>query len=455
MALFVVGVLLAVASADGNCFLYKDSSESAVPFSTSYSQMLTNFRANIDIDGKGGIVAAPDKNTPGGSYYYHWARDGGLTMAALQDLHKSNFTAIEGDLKSYVKFLINSQYLEDPNGQDSRTEPKYMLPDGAIFTGPWCRQQNDGPGIVATALIKLADSLNSVGDSAFVKDYLWTGSQDKYQGGVIKYNLDYLLNGYNTDTCDLWEEIRDANFFWNKITMKKALSLGASFAAKMGDSDSSNAYSKVMKDIDSSLISEHWDDNNKYMFESQSRPQDGAVIVGFNSGVTKDDTDLAPNSYKIAATVLSYNNLFCSEYQINQQDSSKQIPGVLYGRYKGDTYAGGNPWQLITAALGHLFYRAAAYTKQHGTPSSDALAVWAQALNYKGLPTDKNELSLVFMSAGDNVMARLAYHLEGANGHVSEQIDKNSGFQMSANDLTWSYAEILTALTARENYLAK
>jgi len=39
--------------------------------------------SNIDIDSKGGIVAAPDYNTPGGSYVYDWMRDGSLTMRTL------------------------------------------------------------------------------------------------------------------------------------------------------------------------------------------------------------------------------------------------------------------------------------------------------------------------------------------------------------------------------------
>ena len=42
--------------------------------------MYTLFDANIDIQGKGGVVAAPDRSTPGGSYYYHWMRDASLTM---------------------------------------------------------------------------------------------------------------------------------------------------------------------------------------------------------------------------------------------------------------------------------------------------------------------------------------------------------------------------------------
>lgn len=38
---------------------------------------------NINIEGKGGVVASPDPNTPGGSYIYHWMRDAGLTMRAF------------------------------------------------------------------------------------------------------------------------------------------------------------------------------------------------------------------------------------------------------------------------------------------------------------------------------------------------------------------------------------
>lgn len=45
-----------------------------------YNTMYGLFDANINIQGKGGIVAAPDHSTPGGSYYYHWMRDAALTM---------------------------------------------------------------------------------------------------------------------------------------------------------------------------------------------------------------------------------------------------------------------------------------------------------------------------------------------------------------------------------------
>jgi len=39
--------------------------------------------------------------------------------------------------------------------------------------------------------------------------------------------------------------------------------------------------------------------------------------------------------------------------------------------------------------------------------------------------------------------------------HLSEQIDRNSGKQMSASDLTWSYAEVLNAMDKRATFMKK
>ncbi len=105
------------------------------------------FMQNINIDGKGGIVAAPDYNTPGGSYYYHWMRDGALTMRCFQETNPGSFSDIEATVKSYIQWVIHNQNEADPNGIDVRTEPKFMLPNGEVFSSGWCRPQNDGPGL--------------------------------------------------------------------------------------------------------------------------------------------------------------------------------------------------------------------------------------------------------------------------------------------------------------------
>ena len=48
-------------------------------------------------------------------------------------------------------------------------------------------------------------------------------------------------------------------------------------------------------------------------------------------------------------------------------------------------------------------------------------------------------------------MYRLYQHVKGDNGHIAEQISKTGGNQVSANDLTWSYANLLSALQARKS----
>lgn len=109
---------------------------------------------------------------------------------------------------------------------------------------------------------------------------------------------------------------------------------------------------------------------------------------------------------------------------------------------------------LSTAALASVFYRAAAHVLKNGTPSSQALAVWKSAINSPGaLPTSASALAQVFAAQGDGVLLRLRRHVQGNDFHLDEQIDRNTGYQISASDLTWSYAEVLNAMFYRGQYL--
>lgn len=78
--------------------------------STFYSKMYSLFDANINIQGKGGVVAAPDRATPGGSYYYHWMRDGALTMRTYMELNKFDLSKIEEKMKAYVDWVNRVQH---------------------------------------------------------------------------------------------------------------------------------------------------------------------------------------------------------------------------------------------------------------------------------------------------------------------------------------------------------
>jgi len=148
----------------------------------------------------------------------------------------------------------------------------------------------------------------------------------------------------------------------------------------------------------------------------------------------------------VAKTVEHLNRIFCGAHKINRLDTEDGIPGVLYGRYELDGYAGGNPWVLISAALATLFYQCAQVLASR-ILGSDELLAWRAALNAPGL----QGISREFLAAGDGVLARIKYHIDDADDgwHLYEQIDKTSGKQYNARDLTWSYAEVLNALHER------
>lgn len=380
------------------------------------------FLNNIDVNFTGAVTAAPDLNTPGGSYFYHWARDGALTINTLYTYTNKTFAKKYSD--DYLKWIQLVQSKMDPNNIDIRTEPKYEIPSGDAYTGGWCRPQNDGPGLQAITLINTAS------------DYLISWP-------TIKYNLDYIVSGYNTESCDLWEEIISTDFFWNKVTMVKALLLGSRLANKLGFTNDAITWNNIAELLKSELYSTHW--NGFYFYESNNRPVDGAVIVALNDGYDELTNFLDPLSYEVASTIYYYNQVFSSEYPINKYDA--KFYGILYGRYPGDVYAGGNPWILTTASLSSLMYRISNKLAQGYTFSDNTSKLWYLALNIKEFP---NNISSFFKSQGDGLLLRLKKYIDSYNYHMYEQIDKNNGKQISAYDLTWSYAEVLNALNYRK-----
>jgi glucoamylase len=458
----VATALLSLAGASGeksqdgaSCYL--QGSALSEPFSAAeVSTMRGFFLDNLNIDGKGGVVAAPDTDTPGGSYYYHWMRDAALSMRTLQET--GNLTETDGYMQAYTQWVLNTQTQSSPNGIDIRTEPKFNLPYGDVVSSSWCRPQNDGPGLRASALMMYADTLLGSGRGDYVTEYLWTGDGSDRNGGAIKFDLDYVIDGWYTSTCDLWEEYTNADLFWNRFTMKRAMLQGAAFASARGDAESMSRYTDTANKIDADLYNSHW--TGSYVQEASGRTKDAAVIVGFNAGFAGPEGDslFAPTSFEVASTVNAYNQMFCSEYSINTADTSNGLPGVLYGRYENDNYAGGNPWQLLTAALANLFYRGASYVLDEGVPDATALGMWETALNLAAgslADMSKAQVAEQFAIAGDSVMLRLREHVDSDGWHLFEQMDRGSGQQMSAENLTWSYAEVLNAMRARGLYVDK
>lgn len=419
------------------------------PFSDDeVATMRKFFMNNINIDGSGAVVAAPDYNTPGGSYYFHWERDGALSMQAL--LHTANsVNDVKDQMDAYVGWVRKVQNEPDPHGQSVLSEPKYMIPNASVYAGGWCRPQNDGPGLRSHTLIDYATALSESKDEGVVSKYT---SSDLWQ--LIKTDLDWQAANWQQEGCDLWEEIRSDDFFWNRFTMRAALTKGADFAKLQGDSTRSSIYSGAAKAVEATLGA-HFSDG--FVFETQARKKDAAVICAFNDGYLGDGV-FAPTSEEVAGTVSTLNNLFCSSFSVNQNDTAAGVPGILYGRYEGDNYAGGNPWVLLTSALAQLLYSGA---KEIAETNGEALtkeaqAKWAEALGLgvNGTTLEAFDMAEAMAGAGDGVLLRLRKHVSPNGFHLNEQIDRNTGVSMAAKDLTWSYATTLKAVHQRAQYMS-
>ena len=62
---------------------------------------------------------------------------------------------------------------------------------------------------------------------------------------------------------------------------------------------------------------------------------------------------------------------------------------------------------------------------------------------------DLLQLAQDFVQSGDDYLTRTRYHAMGAQLHLSEQINHDTGFEQGAPDLTWSYGTVLSALNVR------
>lgn len=211
---------------------------------------------------------------------------------------------------------------------------------------------------------------------------------------------------------------------------------------RLGDSSYASRCSSTGSSVQATLDG-HW--TGSFMKESDNRPRDGAVIHAFSSFEAYPITD-----NKVTQTIKELSQSFCSEYSINQQEIKSGVPGILIGRYPGDSYAGGNPWQLLTAVTAKAFYQGAlTLMESNGFQDEDDRQAWFDLLSLPQTASFDTQVEAA-IGAGDAVMYRLYQHVKSDNGHIAEQIDRNNGAQKSAKDLTWSYANILSAMQFRD-----
>jgi glucoamylase len=369
---------------------------------------LERIKMNISpSDGRrGAVLASPSRKDP--DYYYHWVRDAALVMDIWMRQLEGRMTPflrrheLESMMWDFVDFTVINQASESLT---SLGEPKYYV-SGQAYLGPWGRPQNDGPALRASVLMRFANYLEKMGHEKEVRDHLWP---------VIQQDLTYVGREIHKPSFDLWEEIKADNFY-TRLTGRAALRSGAVFSAQMGD-HAGAAWLNTQADLAQALAEQHLGEKYGVIFENIHRTEgidykhsglDIATVLAVLH--TQEQPWLSIDDARLAGTVDALEDKFYQQYPINQMFPEL---GAAFGRYPEDRYYDGNPWFLTTLAVAEYYY-------------------------LRGN-----------IARGDKYMARAKFHAD-QEGRMAEQINRFSGYMLSAHDLTWSYAAFLTAYEARK-----
>ncbi|RKO97974.1 hypothetical protein CXG81DRAFT_15603 [Caulochytrium protostelioides] len=436
-------------------------------------------RGNIHPPGTapGIVIASPSRYEP--NYYYSWVRDSALTMRTLVDDYRRGQSSDSDDEQTLWDYAASSKAQQSQPAAQGLGEPKYNV-DNSVFTDPWCRPQNDGPALRATTLVQFAYAwVSRGGNGTVVTEYLYP---------IIKNDLDYVVNHWSDQTCDLWEEVRSAHFF-TRFVQRMGLLVGAQLARDQNETAVADGYTRHADEITQSL-EQFWDTDAQIVRVSldvalgKTNHLDCGTVMSALHGYMNDGV-YGPASDRMLATTTALVDSF-GFYPLNQvtHDNNNQTLAYAVGRYASDVYDGyhtseGNPWFMCTNAVAEIYYRAAAqFTTDGGIDVTD---VSLRAFERLGVPTENTAAAAgIDANDDDDRVIRAGGHyalgspgfaaiigalLATADGHVrqtrfhqgdptaplAEEFNRYTGYPQGARELTWSYASLVTVSDAYQS----
>lgn len=425
----------------------------------------------------GAVIASPSRPGPNfcQDYCYDWMRDSAIVMDEVISFYQhcdggEEKAILKKYLLNYMNWVKNCQSQPPINGIDVCGEPKFNI-DGTVFSGHWSRPQNDGAALRANTLIRLCNIFMQEEAPQELIDILY----HPLEHGLIKRDLEYVARNWKERGAGVWEEEYGFHFFVLSV-QRKALFEGAELAYNLGDHDAAEYYRENARQLEK-LTEENWRDALGYYNETSTHVgyRGGglgvSVMMGLMYGrLLRHDDYFSISSIRSLGTAY-YCRYSCEGlYQINVKDKKAGRGGPMVGRYLDDIYDGyknvcGHPWALATNVFAEFYYAVSEELLREGEIEINFLTkqFYNQAcpeidLGYDRFITkgDTELFRAVIMGlirAGDNMLKAVKAHSETYNDgtplHLSEQIDRVSGSQLSAYDLTWSYASLLKAMRAR------
>lgn len=415
-----------VAAALGLISLRANSSTASPSvYFDQYNRSIVGVTSNILPNGA--VIASPSQVAP--NYYFDWVRDTALTMKTLIRIAylPTSSQALRSDLNTKIDTWINWELNRQlvPKLTDLG-EPRFNV-DGSANHDPWGRPQNDAPASRALAGIELANRWINEGRMSEVEARLYYAELPAHT--LIKRDLEYVAAHWSDSSYDLWEEER-ATHFYTLTVQKAALLKGAELARKMNDGAAAIFYASQAKGIQN-LLDQFYDPKQgiiRYSIDKVlSQPQkttdlDIAVVL---AAIQTFDGTFYVNANQVLSTLNALMNQARKVFSVNgvATDSLGSALGIAIGRYPNDLYSGfdfsgGNPWFISTLAAAEFY-------------CDLNRAAHAPALN----------------SRAKAQIDRALFHV-GADGALSEQFNRVTGFEQGAQNLTWSHVAYLTAYQA-------
>jgi glucoamylase len=303
----------------------------------------------------------------------------------------------------FRKFLRPDEELLALTADDLMGEPRFNA-NGTLDRLRWSRPQYDGPALRALACLQFLAGGGRASDEL---------------AALLQRDLDFVVRHAGEACIGPWEEAGQiAHHYYTQLVQLGALVHGRAFLGP----GASGAEGRLRARLDRHWSAEHQAYAAIWPPVAGERGDivDAAALLGVL------DADLPDGSHSVGdprvwATLAALEELFAAEFPINR---GRVAPAL--GRSRADRYFGGGAWYVTTLAAACLYYRAAA-----GRPDRGAR----------------------LLAAGDAFMSTVR-DLTPPDGHLSEQVDRTTGTQTSAHDLTWSYAAFVGAAHARRSALA-
>lgn len=442
---------------------------------TSHSLTLLDKHAVIKAI-PGVIIASPSlpSNQFSQSYFYHWVRDGAIVMASICYLYvdckdvqkKAHYREI---MLNYIDFVEKIQSQPDAHGISVLGEPKFNV-DGTIWMEDWGRPQLGGTAIQALVLIRIMTLMEMEGEEEIVHKIYNADTKS-----LLKANLEYIARTWSMDSINVWEEL-SGNHFSVRMIQRIALLIGAKTAEHLEDPSAAKFYLDTANHI-TDLLRMHWREGLGYYFETMYKENflggglDSSVLmVLFFSQVEPGGEEFLLTSTRALSTIFYIRSTFESLYRINMRHRMEGGRGVFLGRYQQDIYDGnqsdyGNPWFICTNMLACVYYNLIAQLLSGHEIKVNELVLQflfqvAPTLKFKNNETINKDHKLFrdllhnLFEEADGTLAFVKKYCvtypDGTTMHMSEQIDRDTGEQVSALDLSWSYASLLSALQIRK-----